>query len=217
MAGQSLEQFAEDFHQDILARSSSQDSAQLREDSFTESVLERLADHNEVAGWEVCYHEARGSGRLPAAKLNAWALSADGSSLDLFVTSYHGTGKVSEIGKPETRRQFERLEGFPRGARSPASTRRWRRSSSRRSAWLHKIHAAVDAITTVRLFLLTDGKVRSLDIEQDAVGDFDVRYVVWDIEKLSRLQAGRGDVIELDFRNDYGGSIPCLQTAAIRN
>jgi hypothetical protein len=211
MAAQSLEQFAEDFHQDILSRSSSQDSEQLREDLFTESVLELLADHNEVASWEVCYYEARASGRLPAAKLNAWTLSADGSNLDLFVTSYNGTGNVSEIGKPETRRQFELLTGFLN--RSLAGVHTKMEESSAAFCVAQKIHASAEALTTVRLFLLTDGKVRSLNIEEAAVGDLDVRYVVWDIEKLSRLQAGRGEVIELDFLNDYGGSIPCLQTA----
>lgn len=211
MAVQSLEQFAEDFHQDLLARSSSEDSEQLREDLFTESVLELLGDHNEVAGWEICYHEARGTGRLPAAKLNAWALSADGASLDLFVTSYQGTGKVGEIGKPETRRNFELLGGFLKRALAGVHTKM--EESSPAFLVAQKIHAATDEITTVRLFLLTDAKVRSLDIEEIAIGELDVHYVVWDIEKLSRLRASRGDAIELDFLNDYGGSIPCLQTA----
>jgi hypothetical protein len=211
MAIRSLEQFAEDLHQDILARSLSQDSEQLREDLFTECVLELLEDHNEVAGWEVCYHEAKASGRLHAAKLNAWALSADGSSLDLFVTGYQGTGKVVEIGKPEVRRHFELLGGFLK--RSLGGVHIKMEESNPAFLVAQKIHAAQEAITTVRLFLLTDGRVRSLEIEETAIGDFDVRYVVWDIEKLSRLRAERGEEIELDFLNDYGGSIPCLQTA----
>jgi AIPR protein/Abortive infection phage resistance protein N-terminal domain len=130
---------------------------------------------------------------------------------DLFVTSYYGTGKIIEIGNPETRRQFELLGGFLKRSLAAVHTRM--EESSRVFRVAQKIHAASDEMTTVRLFLLTDGKVRSLEIEQAAFGDLDIRYVVWDIEKLSRLRAGRGGVIELDFLNDYGGSIPCLQTA----
>ena len=40
-----------------------------------------------------------------------------------------------------------------------------------------------------------------------------MRYVLWDLEKLSRLHVGHREVIELDFVNNYDGSIPCLQMA----
>lgn len=37
--------------------------------------------------------------------------------------------------------------------------------------------------------------------------------MIWDLEKLSRLRVGKREVIQLDFVNDYGGAIPCLQMA----
>lgn len=55
-------------------------TSQMREDAFTECVLERLAEHNEADGAEVCYHRAESRGRWPAAKLNAWSLSGDDAS-----------------------------------------------------------------------------------------------------------------------------------------
>ena len=55
--------------------------------------------------------------------------------------------------------------------------------------------------------------VRSLELEEEPFKELEVRYVVWDLEKLSRLRVGEREVIELDFVNDYGGAVPCLQAA----
>jgi len=73
-----------------------------------------------------------------------------------------------------------------------------------------EIHEARENLTTVRLFFLTDGVVRSLDLEPDEFPDFAVEHVIWDLEKLSRLRAGEHEAIEIDFMNHYGGPIPCL-------
>jgi hypothetical protein len=78
---------------------------------------------------------------------------------------------------------------------------------------MEQIHQAKDSLTTIRLFFLTDGVVRSLDLEEEQLPGIEVRYVAWDLEKLSRLRVGHREVIELDFRNDYDGAIPCLKAA----
>src|SRR5688572_18242559 len=112
MALSELEEFSRDFHQEVLAKvgGSGPDTESdgggvslqhLREETFTEAVLELLDDHNEVDSWELCTYQGKAIGPVPAAKLNAWALSGDGATLDLFVTLYHGTGRAEEIGKPE--------------------------------------------------------------------------------------------------------------------
>ena len=81
-----LEQFAKDLHQEVLVKCADDATPKLREDAFTDCVLERLAEHNEADNADVCYHAATSRGRWPAAKMNAWALSGDGATLDLFVT-----------------------------------------------------------------------------------------------------------------------------------
>jgi len=210
-----LDQFAQDLHQEVLAKSgggadeSSRAGQLLREEMFTESVLETLDDHNEVDGWELCSYEAKSFGSQPAAKLSAWALSGDGATLDLFVTLYNGTGKAEEIGKPELRRQFELALGFLKRALSGFHTKIEEATDAFVAA--QRIHAARDSLASARLFLLTDGVARSLDIAADKLPGIDIRYVAWDLEKLSRLHVGARAVIELDLQNDYGGPIPCLE------
>jgi hypothetical protein len=224
-----LEQFAHHLHQEVLAKTgeggvSSDDSDQsrkrrgginddgmhpLREEMFTEAVLELLDARDEIDSWEICGYESKSIGSVPAAKLNAWALSGDGATLDLFVTLYHGTGRLAEVGKPEMRRHFELVLGFLKRALSGFHMRMEEASDAFNAA--HKIHQAREALATVRLFFLSDGVVRSLDIAQEQVAGVDVQYVAWDLEKLSRLRVGERGVIELDLWNDYGGGIPCLK------
>ncbi len=210
MPNSSLEQFAQDLHQEVLQRSGDTAVLQLREVAFTEYVLELLSEHNEDDGADICSYEARNVGRVPAAKLNAYSLSGDGATLDLFVSLYRGTGKSEELGLPETRRQYQLLRGFLRRVLDGFYTRIEEADDALQVA--QKVYEAKDSLTTVRLFFLTDGIVRSLEgLEQDRFGDLEVRPVLWDLEKLSRLRVGHREVIELDFENDYDGPIPCLQ------
>jgi hypothetical protein len=206
-----LEQFALDLHQEVLVRCADDASPQMREDAFTDCVLERLAEHNEADGAEVCYHRAESRGRWPAAKLNAWSLSGDDATLDLFVTLYHGTGEVPSVGLPETRRHFQLLRGFLRRAREGVHTQLEEAHEVFMAA--QRIHAATDALTTVRLFFLTDGVARAEDIEQEQAEGLELRYVLWDLKKLSQLHVGHREVIELDFAKDFGGAIPCLEAS----
>jgi hypothetical protein len=118
---------------------------------------------------------------------------------------------VAEVGKPDTRRQFQLLRGFLRRALDGFHEKMEESSDAFHA--MHQIAEAKESLTTVRLFLLTDGVVRNLDLEEEQFPGLEVRYVVWDLDKLSRLRVGHREVIELDFVNDYDGAIPCIQMA----
>jgi len=209
MPNSSLEQFAQDLHGEVQRRAGDNAASESLEDAFTEHVLELLSEHHESDGADVVPSirwESRGS--MPAAKLNAWALSGDGATLDLFVSLYHGTDKLPEVGLPDTSRQIKIAGGFLRRASEGFHGIIEEANPAYQAA--RQIHEAKDSLTTVRLFFLTDGIVRSLELEEEPFGELEVRYVVWDLDKLSRLHVGHREVIELDFVNDFGGAIPCL-------
>jgi hypothetical protein len=206
-----LEQFANDLHQEVQVRAGDATNPQMREDAFTELVLELLNEHNESDGAEVCYLATGRHGRLPAAKLNAWALSGDGATLDLFVVLYQGTGSPELVPRSAVVDHFKLLRGFLRRAREGFHQQLEESHESFEAA--RRIHESNDTLTTVRLFLLTDGVAKSLDIEEEQLPGLEVRYVLWDLEKLSRLRVGHRETISLDFVNVYGGALPCIQMA----
>jgi AIPR protein len=207
----SLEQFACDLYQEVLVRAGDGTNPQMREDAFTEFLLELLNEHNEVDGADVCYHSSGGRGRIPAAKVNAWALSGDGATLDLFVTLYYGKGQIETVPRATVSEYFKLLRGFLRRSREGFHTQLEESHESFEAA--RRIHEAEETLTTVRLFLITDGVVKSSDIDQEQLKGLELRYVLWDLEKLSRLRVGHREVIELDFKHGYDGAIPCLQMA----
>lgn len=214
-----LQQLAQDLHQEVLVKCSDDASPQMREDAFTECVLERLAELNETDNTEIIRPSLRwdSRGRFPAAKINAWALSGDGATLDLFVTLYHGTGEPQVVSKPEVAKYFGLVRGFLRRAVDGFYTQLEESHDAFEVA--RRIHEARDHLATVRLFFITDGVVgiRAADVEEEQLPQLELRYVLWDLEKLSRLRVGQREVIELNFQENYGGAISCIATKSAKN
>ncbi len=214
-----LDQFAQDLHQEVLVKCSDDDSPQMREDAFTECVLERLAGHNEADNANIICPSLRweSRGRFPAAKINAWALSGDGATLDLFVALYHGTGEPDTVSKPDVAKNFGLVRGFLRRAIDGFYTQLEESHDAFEAA--RQIHEAKENLATVRLFFVTDGVVgtRAADVEKEQLPGLELRYVLWDLEKLSRLQVGQREIIELDFAKKYGGAISCIATKAAKD
>ena len=209
-----LELFAYGLHQEVLAKCADETEPAMRENTFTEVVLELLADHNETDGATVCYWNARNHGpRMPAAKLNSWSLSGDGATLDLFVVLYQGEGRPQPVARTEVEQHYKLLRGFLHRAQKGFHMQV--EESDDVFEAMRQIYEARETLTTVRLFFLTDGIVRSTEVEEEQIEGVELRYIFWDLEKLSRLQVGAHETIELDFVSDYGGAVPCLTTADI--
>ncbi len=204
----SLEEFAEYVRRDVEVLAGDNAPADRLEDGFTEWVLGQLAEHNEADNAEILNHQEDRRGRWPAAKLNAWGLSGDSATLDLFVTLYHAVEGVATVGLAETRRQFKLLLGFLRRAKDGIHMQLEERHDVFEAA--RRINEARASLTTVRLFFLTNGIARAEDIEEEKLDDLELRYVLWDLKKLSQLRVGQRGCIEVDFTKDHGGPIPCL-------
>jgi hypothetical protein len=205
-----LEQFAYDLHQEVLVKCADDTDPELREDAFTEVVLDLLTEHNEADGAEVCYWNAKSHGRTPAAKVNAWALSGDGATLDLFVVLYQGEGDPQPVARTDMESHYKQARGFFRRALDKFHEQVEEANVVFEA--MRRIHEAREFMTTVRLFFLTDGVVKSADIEQEQIAGYELRYVFWDIKKLSRLRVGEREAIELNFVKDYGGAVSALET-----
>src|SRR6266404_1189005 len=119
-----LDQFAEEYRQEILSQCDDEDSVHFREDKFTEVMIEYLAQANEVDEGEVCYHKHNVRGE----KLNGFNLSGDGECADLFVSSYHGTLPPQSVPSSEVNTHFRWLQRFFEAALE-GGHRHWEESS----------------------------------------------------------------------------------------
>lgn len=210
-----FESFARDLREEILSKALDESEEQFREEAFTEYVHGLLYEHGLANDAEMCHAEVASHGSKPGGKISAWALSADGTILDLYVSDYHGNidGSTSELGKSEIRKQLNLGLGFHR--RSVEGLVDKLEESSPGFLAAKAIHDARQTIASLNVYFLTDALARSQGIkERDRAGDVEVQYHVWDIEKLSRVAGtGGSDPIRIDFANDFaehGGSVACL-------
>ena len=208
-----FEEFAESFHQDVIAQSQDVDTEYFKEEQFTELMLLFLADISEVDDFEICSHQGRG------IKVNAYNFSnetdsKEGIFLDLFVSSYSGDFPPITISKTDIQIQFKRLQTFFNNAISHNYTNL--EESSPAFDLSDKIHKLRENILRVRLFVLTDGIANIGAMENETLGSAIISYHVWDMPRLHRLviSGNRPEPIEIDFKNKFGQSIPCLPMPA---
>jgi hypothetical protein len=103
-----LNQFAEEFRQEVLSQCDGEESAHFREDKFTEVMIDYLKQSNEVDDGELCYHKHDTRGE----KLNGFNVSADGECLDLFICCFNGAVPPVNVPNSEVKTYFKRLRRF---------------------------------------------------------------------------------------------------------
>lgn len=206
-----LEQFAQDFQQDVLATAEIEDSEDFAENAFSRRMLEYIAEAGELGDAEVCNY--RGGG----LKLNGYELNAEEESLDVSVAIY--TGKV-----PPVRVEKARVDQVVRQV--TAFVRRSIEGLHAKIEEAHPAFAAAQAIhrfcaengtfARIRVFVLSDGIVNVERLpEIEDLGGASASLQVWDIERLFRwFSSGHQlEEIEVDF-SQHGGPIDCIPVAA---
>ncbi len=103
-----INQFAEEFRQEVLSQCDEDESAHFREDKFTEVMIDYLKQANEIDDGESCYHKHDTRGE----KLNGFSVSGDGEYLDLFVCCYNGVVPPPTIPNADVKAHFKRLRRF---------------------------------------------------------------------------------------------------------
>jgi hypothetical protein len=211
-----LATFAESYHQQVLARCSYAANGQMREEAFTDELLEDLTEASEISEAETCFFRSPGRRGIPATKLNAFCFSGDGSNLDLFVCCYRGIGEVQSVPPSEVSEHFGLLRGFLKRALDGFYSQLEEASEAFEVA--RRIYEQKENLTTVRLFLLTDGLAnlkKGTNYKIEPLGNLELRPSLWDIEKLHQFhESGRQrEEITLDFAKDLGGPVPCLGIA----
>jgi hypothetical protein len=208
-----INQFAEEFRQEVLSQCDGDDSAHFREDKFTEVMIDYLKQANEVDDGDVCYHKHDTRGE----KLNGFSLSGDGECLDLFVCCFTGQVPPENVPNAEVKAHFKRLRRFLEAALD-APKRDFEESSPVFDV-AQQIHAQHAELTKVRLFFLTDGIVKNAELENTTVNGIEILHYIWDMEKLHRfITSGmQREVIEIDFAGEFEGAVPCVGTADATN
>ena len=186
-----LEQFSEEFFQDILQES---ENGGWKEDIFFDKFTDYLTDAGEFSeAIRASYQPANGQLRVDGYCGDPLESRSTGDSdepltLGLIILDFHQGGDLVTLGTRDMNVIFNRLMRYLRNALNP----QWRRSleaSDPGFGLADLIATRWNRITKIRLYLLTN-KTLSNRIDGKTAGDYQGRsvvYSVWDIKRIFAL------------------------------
>lgn len=201
----SVDVLAEELLQETISRSHYQDNEMLREDSFTEVMIDYLVDLGELEGGAVCPCKGKGY------KVNGSYLPDEEDRMDLFVTEAFLDGKINSLSKSACEDAFAKAKSFLEKSIDGLYKKHVEPASDEFDL-AHAIYQVKDELVRVRFFLFTDGTTKVDHIPNDTLGDIEISYHVWDLTRLSQtLESGRSpERIIIDFPAECKTSIPCI-------
>ena len=200
-----LDEFAENLRQDVLALAESEEHEQMLADSFTHTVFDMLSEAGESEDPLVCYHQATGM------EVSGYAVDDDEGRLDLFLSIHTNVAPPETVTRQRVTVGFRRLRSFfdwcIKGRYIDLE------ESSPVFDMASHIYQVRNDLTQVRLCVITDGRTTVETLPQDTLGDIRLTTSLWDIVRLHRLNTSGRDrgSISIDFQERFGNPIPCLR------
>ena len=205
MTGQnSIEAFAENLRQDVLALSESDEGDTMLADSFTQTAFDMLSEAGEFEDPLVCYHRARGM------EVSGYGIDEDEGRVDVFLSIHTNEVPPRTVTRQEVDVAFRRLHSFLDWCMSGRYVEL--EESSPVFDMAAHVYGFRDGITQARLCVITDGRTTVETLPQGSVGDAPITCSLWDVVRLHRLSTSgrqRG-AISIDLRERFGGPLPCL-------
>ena len=205
MTGQnSIEAFAENLRQDVLALSESDEGDAMLADSFTQTAFDILSEAGEFEDPLVCYHRARGM------EVSGYGIDEDEGRVDVFLSIHTNEVPPRTVTRQEVDVAFRRLRSFLDWCMSGRYVEL--EESSPVFDMAAHVYGFRDGMTQARLCVITDGRTTVETLPQGSLGDAPITGSLWDVVRLHRLSTSgrqRG-TISIDLLERFGGPLPCL-------
>ena len=211
MANKTMEQFYTDFLEEIQMSVDADLSGWNIEDFFTSILLEYLEEAGEADDYIMC--PFRGYG----LQLNAYSLTEDYENLTIYVSIYNDNDndndKPKSIGQQDIDAAIKRAIQLYQKAVNDLYTSFQKDNDTYEFAI--SLHDHKDDIKTVRICALTNGLVKPIDFKNISIGNSEVSFSIWDIDRLYRcVMSGKmRETIEIDFQDKFNLTIPCIENA----
>ena len=207
MANKTMDQFYTDFLEEIQMSVNADLSGWNIEDFFTSIMLEYLEEAGEADDYIMC--PFRGYG----LQLNAYSLTEDNENLTIYVSIYADNDKPKSIGQQDVDAAIKRAIQLFQKAVNDLYTSFQKDNDTYEFAI--SLHDHKDDIKTVRICALTNGLVKPIDFKNINIGNAEISFSIWDIDRLYRcVMSGKmRETIEIDFQDKFNMTIPCIENA----
>ncbi len=210
MEGIELQKFYKTLQNEISADQLGNEEGASQEQLFTEYAVGLLAESGETENVRLAYDE-RVSKKGIQHKINAYSLSENLETLDLFITIYNGTESVSSVIKDPTEKAKNRISSFFKTAIYGDYLKEIEESSEifDLANTLGTSEEVRQGLARINAFILTDGIFNSETGLKQEISGYPVYYRVIDLNYLYNISEKSHIPIEINFQED-GFQIPCI-------
>lgn len=202
---QTLDEFYSTFREEVLCASDTETSGWTTEDFLTNVMMEYLEEAGEVTDPVIC--PFRGYG----LQMNAYAISEDCESVDIFVSIYSESDRPRSVSQADIDAAIKRAIQLYHKAINDLYTAFQKDNDTYEFAIT--LHQNKDNIKHVRICALTNGLVKPIALKNITIGDAEISFSLWDVDRLYRcVTSGKmRETIEIDFEEKFQTSIPCIE------
>ncbi len=212
--------------QDITAIQSTDEEGAISEQVFTQQAVDLLAASGESENIVVKYDE-KALGTPKQHKINAYAISENYETVDLFITIFSGTDEIAKISNPDIETASKRILNFFRKAIYSAEDEKNKyfksdyvdeiEESSEIFQFAYTLAKSKDIkenLIRVNAFILTNGFYKGDYPANTVISGYNFYYKIFDIESLYNLSEKSHIPIEINFKSD-GFTVPCIPSPSI--
>ncbi len=202
-----LKVFAENVRQDVYSRADAAEDGAMRAEAFAEIMFEYLREAEEIEDGIACPFEGRGM------RCSGYFISEANERLDLFLVLPKLDGAASSVPKSEIEQAFKRLRTFLEKALDGLHDNL--ESALERYDMARSVWECRSELSSVRLFVVTDGLAKVDRIENEMIGNMEVSSHLWDLQRLHRTVSSGSvrEPIRVDFARLNGSPIRCLSAS----
>jgi hypothetical protein len=211
-----ITKYLNDLNQEILATASASEDGASRENVATRILLDILEESGCLeSSPQVCYDRREDAAGRVMHRLSAYGLSDDGTSVDLFITTFHQ--HPAESGGPHTFGKTDLDKSMTQVTRFLESALKGLKDIEETAPVLslaHHLATNRQDLLRANIFILTNGKAINSDAvnKEIRIRDVLVRYELWDIERFFRMHSSgtNREPIVIDFEQQHNHAVRCL-------
>lgn len=209
-----LDLFIQNLYHEIQSLAYSDEAGDSKENKFTEYVMDKLAESGETEGVRLCPYIKENKLENIQFKINGYALEEGYENIDIFISHYVDTNEHYRVSKPDLDKLIKWSTAFVNAALKGHLDEI--EPSSEAYGLARILSQNRNDIIRIRIFLVSNGEIAHdtpKDFQLKNMEEILIRFEIWDIERLHRLEQSKGnrEPIELDFDEMLGTTIPCLE------
>ena len=213
MENKELIKYYQSLNQDIRVTQLSDEEGGNSEQIFTQIAINNLADAGETENASLAF-DKKAIGTRNQHQINAYAVSDNYETLDLFITVFKGTEEISTTSKAEIETAQKRISNFFSKCISKDYVNEIEESSEifQLANTLANYQEIKENLARVNVIILTDGEYKGEFPKNEKISDYSIFYRVVDILFLYKISEESRVPIEINF-DDFDGEkflIPCL-------